>query len=136
MKLYPKRLPDFDPLFRRKIKIVFRRNIKSVIPSVEITYNTVSTVFTRAMRVCFQTVAEGFITEFDLPDLRPSEEEPLIACKAINNRRFFTIQRPFISVISHLNARQIANVFTQSEAPIDVFAGERFKRSILSHKSI
>src|SRR3546814_2691903 len=65
------------------------------------------------------------------PHLRPAEEETLVAGQPANHRRFLAAERLLVGVISDGQAGEIADILTQREAAVELFARQHLIGVIL-----
>src|SRR3546814_6396110 len=65
------------------------------------------------------------------PHLRPAEEETLVAGQPANHRRFLAAERLLVGVISDGQAGEIADILTQREGAVELFARQHLIGAIL-----
>src|SRR5215831_13673568 len=70
------------------------------------------------MRIGEQLVAHSVIALNSTPDLSVRQKETLIACEAIDDGRFFSIQGKFVSGEGHLESAEIADIFAHCELAV------------------
>src|SRR5690348_7212276 len=83
------------------------------------------------MRVGQERLSGGLVAGFVPPDLGISEEEPLITGKAVQNRRWFAVQRKLVGSICNIQARKICDVFAQRQLSIHIKIWQRTVRTEL-----
>ena len=65
------------------------------------------------------------------PDLRPAEEEALIAGRPVDHRRILAAQRRLVGVISDRQAGKVGDILAQREFAVDLLPGQRLIGVIL-----
>ena len=87
---------DFDPAFIaseteariaviEKDNIVFGLHIERLIPFVEVAYHAVDAELGRGMRVGGEALDQRVFAVLSLPNLRPAQEEALVASESVDN---------------------------------------------------
>src|SRR5687767_10411520 len=96
--------PDLDAFLRRAIHAIARFHAKRVVKSVDVARRTIRTKFARAVRIGHQPLQQLFVAILAAPDLRPAQEEPLLAREAIDDGGLLAGQRNLVSLEGHGHA--------------------------------
>src|SRR5688572_726661 len=90
--------PDFDALVRRQIVLVARLHVERFVPRIDIA-NGPDALDIRRVPIRDHYLAQIFIAMLDSEELRPAEEEALVAGEAVDHRRRLTAERTLVGIV-------------------------------------
>src|SRR5678816_1552443 len=111
-------LPDLHALVGREVERVARPGLVGVVPGVEVAHDRRAEL-RRAVRVGDQPVRELLVAVEAAPDLRPAEEEPLVAAEAVDHGRRLAAQRDLVCLVRDGEAGEVGDVLAQGELALD-----------------
>ncbi len=109
-------------------------DVKGVVPGIKIPDHAIGPGFAVGMRVCRNPHFQVLIPVQAAPDLGPPHKEALVSGQAIYNRRFLTVKRHAVCLVSNGKSGQVADVFTKCELSVEKLAGQYFKLVVLADK--
>src|SRR5688500_5005171 len=96
--------PDFDTLGRRSVHAITRLHGKGIVEGVDIARRAIHTKLARTVRIGDQPLEQLGVAILAAPDLRPPEEDPLLAGEAVDLGRGFAVERYLVRLVGHGHA--------------------------------
>src|SRR5205085_11514838 len=129
--------PDVNALLRRQIELVARLDVERLVPGVDVPDDAVHAILARAVLIGDDLLTLGIFTLLFLPRLGVGNEEALITCQAVNDRRFAVLGGVLlVRGIGRLDTRQVADILAERQLAVDREIRERLEAIVLRHERI
>src|SRR5262245_32130432 len=115
--------PDSDAIVRLEIKLVAWLYAPGLIPGVDVAHRPVNAEAGGRMRIGRDLSLECIEAGLVAPDLRPAQEDPLLAGETVEHRSWLAVERGVISVQREQKTAQVGNVLAHGQGAVDVHAG-------------